>query len=82
MLALSPTQTTMTAVGDTGCRRKKDIYRKNIFSYRFVMNQILFLENKNKIKNGPRGSRQANEKRVEGLNKENIYLTLTLNLNF
>ena len=34
------------------------------------MNQILFLENKNKIKKWFQGSRQANEKRVEGLNKE------------
>ena len=59
MLALSPTQTTMTAVGDTICKAEKGHLWKedlsNFFSYRFIINQILFLRNKNQIKNGPKG---------------------------
>ena len=50
-------------------RRKKDIYRKKtslIFSYRFIMNQILFLRNKNEIKNGPKGYARPTKKGSRG----------------
>ena len=38
-----------------GKRTFIEIRTLQFFSDRFIMNQILFLENKNKIKNGPRG---------------------------
>ena len=48
---------------------KNDIHGKKtlqFFSYRFIMNQILFLRNKNEIKNGPRGHARPTEKGSRG----------------